>query len=213
MDFISEKLIVFILLVLIGSSSTAVPILTEFNQPNKSIEENDIPESKEKVIIVSLFPNLDAYFQSTLQLGFAKDASDQDAEINLDEIDSNSVSKVSKVVFENFQLIKNFAKKVSQYKTQGLSLTLRNDNNHATNNSSKRIISNRNYATSNLDLELSGSLNDIVEKKVPKRVNHQPAKKFDLEMLKGILLDLLSPIPMLSLLTLFSIIALSSKRS
>ena len=211
MDFISEKLIVFILLVLIGSSSTAVPILTEFNQPNKSIEENDIPESKEKVIIVSLFPNLDAYFQSTLQLGFAKDASDQDAEINLDEIDSNSVSKVSKVVFENFQLIKNFAKKVSQYDTERLSLELRND--HATKNSSKPTISNHNYVTSNLDLELSGSLNDIVEKKVPKRVNHQPAKKFDLEMLKGILLDLLSPIPILSLLTLFSIIALSSKRS
>ena len=211
MDFISEKLIVFILLVLIGSSSTAVPILTEFNQPNKSIEENDTPESKEKVIIVSLFPNLEAYFQSTLQPGFAKDTSSQDAEISLDEVDVSSASKVSKIVFKNFQFIKNSAKKVSQYDTKGLSLELRN--NHATKNSSKRIISNHNYATSNLDLELSGSLNDIVEKKVPKRVNHQPAKKFDLEMLKGILLDLLSPIPMLSLLTLFSIIALSSKRS
>ena len=93
------------------ASSAAVPIVTDFAQKNQSIKNSDVPESRKEVAVVNPFLNLETYIQRMLKSNITENALTENAEINLDEIDDDSVSKVSKVVFENVRLIKRFAKK------------------------------------------------------------------------------------------------------
>ena len=110
-----------------------------------------------------------------------------------------------------FNQLNALQKKISQYDSDFLSLEPQTG--RAAKNYSEHDLGNYNNPTSNVDLELSGSLSSIIEKKVVNRKSRQPIKKFDLEMLKDLVLDLLSPAPMFSLLAFAAVVSLSSKRS
>ena len=211
MNFVKQKLMLFTVLVFKAASPAAVPIITDFAQQNQSIKKNDILQSREKVVAVKPFPNLEAYIQRILESNIAENVLTENTETNSDDIEGSSVSKVSKAVFENFQSVKYFAKKISQYDFGFLSLELQTD--RVIKNYSEHRPVNYNKATSHLDIEPSGSLSNIVEKKVVTRASQQYTKKFDLEMLKNIMLDLFSPAPMFSLLAFAAVVSLSSKRS
>ena len=203
----------FTVLVFKAASPAAVTIITDFAQQNQSIKKNNILESREEVATVKPFPNLEAYIQRMSESNISENVLTENTEINLDDddIEGSSVSKESKAVFENFQSIKRFAKKISQYDSGFLSLEPQTD--HAAKNYSEHNQSKYNKATSNVDIKLSESLSSIVEKKIVPNRSQQPIKKFDLEVLKDIALSLLSPAPMLSLLSFAAVVSLSSKRS
>ena len=211
MNFVKQKLMLFTVLVFKAASPAAVPIITDFAQQNQSIKKNDILQSREKVVAVKPFPNLEAYIQRMSESNISENVLTENTETNSDDIEGSSVSKVSKAVFENFQSVKYCAKKISQYDFGFLSLELQTD--RVIKNYSEHRPVNYNKATSHLDIEPSGSLSNIVEKKVVTRASQQYTKKFDLEMLKDLVLDLLSPAPMLSLLAFAAVVSLSSKRS